>query len=85
LGRYLDIAKGIPRTVPEPPTRSANPTELTRPDNESARRLLKAGWKPKVSFGGKVIWERPDTGFWVSEQMALHLLENKGTKGDQKA
>jgi hypothetical protein len=85
LGRYLDIAKGIPRTEPEPPIPSAYPKDPTKPDTENARRLLEAGWKPKVSFGGKVIWERPDTGFWVSEQMALHLLENKGTKGDQKA
>ena len=39
------------------------------------RRLEEAGFRPKVSFGGKVIWERPDTGFWISREMALHFLE----------
>ena len=38
------------------------------------QRLEEAGYRPKVSFGGRVIWERPDTGFWVSQDMALHLL-----------
>ena len=85
MGRYLDIAKGIPRTAPELPIRSADSLDPTEPDTENARQLLEAGWKPKVSFGGKVIWERPDTGFWVSEDMALHLLVNKGMKGDQRA
>jgi len=30
--------------------------------------------------GGKIIWERPDTGFWVSQEMALHLLERKSAE-----
>jgi hypothetical protein len=72
LGRYLDIARGIPRIELEPPSRNADPT---KPDTENARQLLKAGWKPKVSFGGKVIWGRPDNGFYCSEEMALCLLE----------
>ena len=38
------------------------------------RRLLAAGWNPKVRLG-KTIWERPDNGFYVSEEMALHLLD----------
>jgi hypothetical protein len=79
LGKYLDIADSIPRTEPKFPDQSA---DLTKPENDNARHLLEAGWKSQVGFGGKVIWERPDTGFYVSEQMALHLLKNKGTKGD---
>ena len=46
------------------------------------RRLEEAGYRPKTSFGGRVIWERPDTGFWVSEDMALHLL-NKNKEAGQ--
>jgi hypothetical protein len=46
------------------------------------RRLEVAGYRPKISFGGRVIWERPDTGFWVSEEMALHLL-NKNKEAGQ--
>ena len=42
------------------------------------RRLLAAGFKPKER-GGLTIWERPDTGFYVSQEMALHLLRR--TKG----
>jgi hypothetical protein len=75
LGRYLDIAKDISRRTSEPASQSASPENLTKPDTENARRLLKAGWKPKVSFGGKVIWERPGNGFYYSEEAAICVLE----------
>jgi hypothetical protein len=39
------------------------------------RRLEEAGYKPKLSFGKRVIWEHPDTGFYYSEEVALHLLD----------
>ena len=48
------------------------------------RRLEEAGFKPKVSFGGKVIWERPDTGFWSSQEMALHFLERGMIEEEQR-
>jgi hypothetical protein len=80
VGRYLDIADTIPRT--EPTRQGADPTDsldLKKPeseaDTENARRLLEAGWKPKVSFFERVIWERPDTGFYRSEEAAICLLE----------
>ncbi len=38
------------------------------------RPLLAAGWKPKVLMG-KTIWERPDDGFYFSEEMALLLMD----------
>jgi hypothetical protein len=44
------------------------------------RRLERAGYKPKISFGERVIWERPDTGFYYSEEMALHLLDAKNMR-----
>jgi hypothetical protein len=43
------------------------------------RRLQSAGFEPKER-GVKIIWERPDTGFWVSHEMALHLLERKSAE-----
>ena len=43
------------------------------------RRVQSAGFEPKER-GGKIIWERPDTGFWVSQEMALHLLERKSAE-----
>lgn len=47
-------------------------------------RLEAAGFRPKVSFFERVIWQRPDTGFYVSEQMALHLLNRDGVKVGSK-
>jgi hypothetical protein len=44
------------------------------PDLPEARKLKAAGWKPKERCG-KVIWARTETGFWYSEEVALHLLE----------
>jgi hypothetical protein len=41
------------------------------------RRLEEAGYKPKFSFWKRVIWERPDTGFYYSEEVALYLLDAK--------
>ena len=43
------------------------------------RRLQAAGFELKES-GGKIIWERPDTGFWVSQETALHHLESKSAE-----
>jgi len=39
------------------------------------RRLEGAGYELKLSFGRRVIWERPDTGLYYSEEAALHLLD----------
>ncbi len=85
MGRYLDIANGIPQREPEIVSQSADATDLSKPDTENARRLLGAGWKPKVSFFEQVIWERPDTGFYVSEEMALHLLDAKNVRSKSGA
>ncbi len=75
MGRFLDIAKGVSRRGSEPAGPSASLPDPSNPANENARRLLEAGWVPKVSFGGRVIWERPDTGFYYSEETAICVLE----------
>ena len=49
------------------------------------RRLKEAGFKPKVSFGKRVIWERPDTGFYYSEEIASHLLDTKNIRNKSGA
>ncbi len=36
-------------------------------------KLLAAGWQPKERCG-KTIWQRPDDGFYVSQEAALHFL-----------
>lgn len=56
--------------------------QQTRPihlDSEG-RELEAAGFEPKERCG-KIIWQRPDTGFWVSQEMALHILKNKNVEG----
>ena len=40
---------------------------------EEERRLIDADWKPKKR-SGKIIWERPDNGFYVSKEIAVHFL-----------
>ena len=45
---------------------------------EEERRLIAAGWKPKVR-GGLIIWANPETGFYYSQKVALHLLKRRVT------
>jgi len=82
VGRYLDIADAIPRADPKPDGWNALADDPTKPDSGTgnARRLRESAWKPKVSFGKRVIWERPDTGFYYSEESALHLLDVKNIR-----
>ncbi len=44
---------------------------------EDERRLIAAGWEPKERCG-LIIWASPETGFYCSQEMALHRLEPKG-------
>lgn len=41
---------------------------------EEERGLMAAGWKPKER-GGLVIWANPETGFYCSQEVALHRLK----------
>ena len=49
--------------------------------DSEGRKLETASFEPKER-GGKTIWQRPDTGFWVSQEMALYLVESKSMEGD---
>ena len=51
--------------------------------DSEGRKLEAAGFHPKER-DGKIIWQRPDTGFWVSQEMALHLLEARSMEEDQR-
>jgi hypothetical protein len=59
--------------------RQSRPIQL----DSSGRKLEAAGFQPKER-DGKIIWQRPDTGFWVSQEMALHLLEARSMEEDQR-
>jgi len=48
--------------------------EISDPWGEEEHRLIAAGWKPKER-GGLVIWAHPKTGFYYSQEVALHRLE----------
>lgn len=48
------------------------------PRDGDERRLLAAGWRPKHGCGplGITIWASPETGFYCSQEVALHRLDN---------
>ena len=41
---------------------------------EEERRLIAAGWKSKER-GGLIIWANSETGFYFSQEIALHHLK----------
>ena len=77
MGKYLELIRGVrgrelEKTRAE--SREGEKAEALALESPNGRRLVGAGWKPKVSFGGKVIWQRPDNGFYYSDEAALCLL-----------
>ena len=83
--RSESIQRGeVQQDAPEPQCEEAGALGAKPVSSADHQRLEEAGYKSKISFGGRVIWERPDTGFWVSQEMALHLLE-KRKEGEQRA
>ena len=51
--------------------------ELDSISGEDERRLMAAGWEPKERCG-LIIWASPETGFYCSQEVALHRLEAQG-------
>ena len=47
------------------------------------RELEAAGFKPKERCG-KIIWQRPDNGFYYSKEESLHLLNQKEHTGQER-
>ena len=89
MSSYLKLARQARARRNESELRLASEAvgdvQIVRPihlDSEG-RRLEAAGFEPKER-SGKIIWQRPDTGFWVSQEMALHLLESKSKEEDQR-
>jgi hypothetical protein len=77
MGKYLELIRGVRRPELEKiraESREREKAEAFAHESANGRRLVAAGWKPKVSFGGKVIWQRPDNGFYYSEEAALCLM-----------
>jgi hypothetical protein len=77
MGKYLELIRGVRRPELEKiraESREREKAEALAAESANGRRLVAAGWKPKVSFGGKVIWQRPDNGFYYSEEAALCLM-----------
>jgi hypothetical protein len=93
MSGYLELARQVRARQNEPGLRPASEAATdvqtvrqSRPVHfdPEGRKLEAAGFKPKER-GGKVIWQRPDTGFWVSQEMALDLVERKSMEEGQKA
>jgi hypothetical protein len=77
MGKYLELIREVRRRELEETraeSREGEKAEACASESANGRRLVAAGWEPKVSFGGKVIWQRPDNGFYCSEEAALCLL-----------
>jgi len=68
------------RYLPESQRDEAGSLDVLPVSSADHQRLKEAGYKPKLSFGKRVIWERPDTGFYVSQEVALHLLDTKNIR-----
>jgi hypothetical protein len=61
----------------QPPVRHNRPIHR----GPEGHRLQSAGFELKES-GGKIVWERPDTGFFVSQETrALHPLKRESAGG----
>ena len=86
MSRYLKIARSVPDTrwqtesannVPEP-LASRNATSSVPDAEENAhQRLREAGWKSKRRCG-LTIWQRPTSGFFYSQEMAVYFLDECG-------
>ena len=64
-----------PRRVTEEDRNSSEAMYIQVAADPEARKLLSAGWKPKER-GELVIWANPETGFYYSQEVALHFLES---------
>jgi len=93
MSGYLDLAKRRRACAGklrfQPASEAVTDAQAVRRDrpillSTDGRKLESAGFKPKERCG-RIIWQKPDTGFWVSQEMALHLLESKSMEGDHKA
>ena len=63
-----------PTNEPAPVVGVQTAKEASGPWGEEERRLIDVGWKPKER-GGEIIWKRPDNGFYVSQEVAIHFLD----------
>jgi hypothetical protein len=92
MSGYLELARRVrarqEESRPQTASEAATDIHIARQSRSiqldpEGRRLNTAGFEPKER-GGKIIWQRPDTGFWVSQEMALHLLEARSMEEDQR-
>jgi hypothetical protein len=92
MSGYLELARRVrarqEESRPQTASEAATDIHIARQSRSiqldpEGRRLNTAGFEPKER-GGKIIWQRPDTGFWVSQEMALHLLDARSVEEDQR-
>jgi hypothetical protein len=62
--------------VPTPVVDRQSAEKVRRSWGEEERRLMAAGWEPKERCG-RIIWQRPDNGFYYSQEVALHFLDSE--------
>jgi len=64
------------QTVAEEGCKPAEVVRLWSAAGPETRKLLAADWEPKVRCE-KVIWKHPESGFYFSQEMAMHYLDDK--------
>ncbi len=65
-----------PADVPTPVVDPRTAEKVRGSWGEEELMLIAAGWKPKER-GGLVIWASPETGFYCSQEVALHRLKRR--------
>ena len=82
LGEVQPEGEGPGTAPPARPSRAHPPVRHNRPIylGPEGRRLQSAGVELK-ECGGKIVWGRPDTGFWVSQETALNPLKRESAEG----
>jgi hypothetical protein len=70
----LMVACGKAETVAEEDRQPAEVVRMRTVADPEARKLQAACWEPKERCG-KIIWKRPDNGFYVSQEVAIHFMD----------
>lgn len=91
MGRYLDLleenrrkrARGTEagRSAPGSNIEARDPsavpeTSSSASETASVRKLRRRGWQSKER-SGKTIWQNPVSGFYCSQEVAIHIVETE--------
>jgi hypothetical protein len=91
MGKYLELLEEnrrkraasteAGRSAPARNAEARDPSAVSEADASGleptvAFELRRRGWKDKVR-SGKTIWQNPATGFYCSQEVAIHIVETQ--------